>query len=62
MTKTEAKTLAATAHKNLMDRLANADARELALEWTQEEAATKREEAHVQYMHTLDNITVLVAA
>lgn len=62
MTKTEAQTLAATAHKNLMDRLSNANSRELALEWTQAEAAAKRNEAHVQYMHTIDSITVLVAA
>lgn len=62
MTKTEALELAAFAHANLMDRLAGIDARELDLSWSQEKCKEQRDLAHVQYMHTIDNITVLVAA
>ena len=62
MTKNEALELAAFAHANLMDRLAGIDARELDLSWSQEKCKAQRDLAHVQYMHTIDSITVLVAA
>lgn len=62
MSKNEAKTLAASAHANLLDRLANADAREAASEWSHDEAKTKRDLAYEQYMHVLDTLMDEVAA